>query len=942
MIIHSISDDSRSREQLVQELEALRGQLTIENQRNRELSAELIRERKKAQQVFQQSHMELSSSKARYDWILEQVGIGTWFNELPFGRLTWDSQTKRLFFTPADTEPTIGLFWSRIHPDDRERTRLAVERAIHERTLYAIDHRAVNPETGEVRWIRSTGRATYGRDGTPQCFDGINYDISGRKRAEDELIYKSELLQRIFDNIPVLLVMWDPRPKRFTLNRHAETVLGWTSTDANTGDFLNKVFPDTAGPAEATAYMRSLMHGWRELSVTTKDGGSVPSSWSNMFLADETMICIGVDLRERNRALQALQESENNFRVALKNSTFVPSRFDRELRYQWIYNSHPDFETVSVVGKRDDELDDTESAKRLVMLKGQVIESGIGVREKIGFKRSDGIRSYDFMIEPLFDLAGIVVGGTSIAFDITERELAEDAVRESEERLRFALENSHIGAWELDLVNQAIHRSLEHDRIFGYTEPLPEWTYRMFLEQVLPEDRAAVDAKFHEAMAIPGHWSLECRIRRADGEVRWLWVAGRLRLDAAGGALQLTGVLKDITERKQAEEGLHRFNETLEQQVAERTVLASSRARQLQALAVELIEAEERERQRIAGLLHEDLQQLLAGARFTLQSTRHPDPALEEVQRILEESIRKARQLSHELSPAVLHQSGLTAALEWLCAHKREKFGLTVELDNQTVKQVESAPLKAFAFRTVKELLFNIVKHAGVNSARVTLAGSESEFVITVSDFGKGFDVSTMEAHSPKAGLGLLSLRERASYIGGSLSIESTLGQGSRITLSIPTTIDRAADPIPAAEDEGRIFMTEEIVKMVDKQSIRLLFVDDHKVMRQGLIRLISGQPDIEVVGEAANGREALELARQFRPDTILMDISMPGMDGIDATRRIKAEMPQVRVIGLSMFEDEQSARQMRDAGADGFVIKTASAAELLKAIYGIDDSRQQ
>jgi CheY-like chemotaxis protein len=187
-----------------------------------------------------------------------------------------------------------------------------------------------------------------------------------------------------------------------------------------------------------------------------------------------------------------------------------------------------------------------------------------------------------------------------------------------------------------------------------------------------------------------------------------------------------------------------------------------------------------------------------------------------------------------------------------------------------------------------------------------------------------------------------LSLRERASYIGGSLSIESTLGQGSRITLSIPTTIDRAADPIPAAEDEGRIFMTEEIVKMVDKQSIRLLFVDDHKVMRQGLIRLISGQPDIEVFCEAANGREALELARQVRPDTILMDISMPGMDGVDATRRIKAEMPQVRVIGLSMFEDEPSARQMRDAGADGFVIKTASAAELLKTIYGIDDPKQQ
>jgi YesN/AraC family two-component response regulator len=83
-----------------------------------------------------------------------------------------------------------------------------------------------------------------------------------------------------------------------------------------------------------------------------------------------------------------------------------------------------------------------------------------------------------------------------------------------------------------------------------------------------------------------------------------------------------------------------------------------------------------------------------------------------------------------------------------------------------------------------------------------------------------------------------------------------------------------------------------------------VLFADDHKVMRQGLIRLISGQPDIEVAGEAANGKEAVELARQLRPDVILMDISMPVMDGIEATRRIKTEMPEVRIVGLSMFED--------------------------------------
>jgi len=106
-------------------------------------------------------------------------------------------------------------------------------------------------------------------------------------------------------------------------------------------------------------------------------------------------------------------------------------------------------------------------------------------------------------------------------------------------------------------------------------------------------------------------------------------------------------------------------------------------------------------------------------------------------------------------------------------------------------------------------------------------------------------------------------------------------------------------------------------------------------VMRQGLIRLIEGQPDIEVVGEAANGRQAIDRARQLHPDVVVMDISMPVMDGVEATRLMKSEFPDIRVIGLSMFEDEHIARTMHEAGAEAFVSKTASSAELLKAIYG-------
>jgi PAS domain-containing protein len=101
---------------------------------------------------------ELRHSRERLAWVLDTTGIGLWFNTLPLGRLNWDVCTHELFFVPPGVEPTVDLFWARLHPEDREPTRLAVEAAIRDRTLYSIDHRAVDPATGEVHWIRSAGR----------------------------------------------------------------------------------------------------------------------------------------------------------------------------------------------------------------------------------------------------------------------------------------------------------------------------------------------------------------------------------------------------------------------------------------------------------------------------------------------------------------------------------------------------------------------------------------------------------------------------------------------------------------------------------------------------------------------------------------------------------------------------------------------------------------
>jgi len=113
----------------------------------------------------------------------------------------------------------------------------------------------------------------------------------------------------------------------------------------------------------------------------------------------------------------------------------------------------------------------------------------------------------------------------------------------------------------------------------------------------------------------------------------------------------------------------------------------------------------------------------------------------------------------------------------------------------------------------------------------------------------------------------------------------------------------------------------------------KVLLVDDHVVVRQGLKALLTDEPDLEVVGEASNGREAMESLEKLGPDVLLMDISMPGLNGIEATRQIKQRYPQVKVVILSMHANEEYVFQVLQAGAAGYVLKQSDSLEVLTAI---------
>jgi signal transduction histidine kinase len=369
------------------------------------------------------------------------------------------------------------------------------------------------------------------------------------------------------------------------------------------------------------------------------------------------------------------------------------------------------------------------------------------------------------------------------------------------------------------------------------------------------------------------------------------------------------------------------------------------RSQQLRELASELTLAEQRERRRLAEVLHDHLQQLLVGALFQLaRLEKVKDPAVRQaatgLHDLIDQSIECSRSLTGELSPPILHEGGLVPALEWLALWMEQKHGMAVVLQADEQAEPDTEDTKVLLFQAIRELLFNAVKHAQVKTVHVEVKQIDGQVRARVADEGVGFDPQAVRGRTGRTGgFGLFSIRERLDLLGGQMEVDSSPGHGSRFTLRAPVRRIVPGEPAGQADELPR----PRISKVADSppptgtcdagRRIRVLLADDHLVVRQGLARLLKGEPDIEVVGEASDGVVAVELARRLLPDVVTMDISMPRMDGIEATRILHAELPGVSVIGLSMFEEAERAVAMRQAGAVNYLAKNGPADALIEAI---------
>ncbi len=525
---------------------------------------------------------------------------------------------------------------------------------------------------------------------------------------------------------------------------------------------------------------------------------------------------------------------------------------------------------------------------------------------------------------------------------VAARQEAERAARELEDskaRFQSHVENAGLAVIEWDRDFIITRWAGEAERLFGWSASERLGLRIADLGIVYEPDIPLVQATMAKLTSGPtGHVVSSNRNVTRDGRVIHCTWYNSVQTDSDGKMASVFSLVQDDTARVEAERFVRELNETLERRVADRTAEVRDLADQLRALAAELTQAEQRERKRLASILHDHIQQLLVAAQMQLEMMKRAEGRLapsgiQGVESIINEAIAASRSLTVELSPPVLHQAGLAAGLSWLAIRMEEKHGFTVRVRADQAAEPTDENLRILLFESVRELLLNAAKHSGVRDAEVIMVRSPDHFTrIVVEDYGRGFDPRVVDLRRATGGFGLFSIQQRLAHVGGRLELESTLGEGTRAILMTPLPRMPLAGvelPLPRAH----AYEPDALRVRGKSRRIRVVLADDHAIVRQGLSSLLQSAPDLDVVGEATNGREAVELARRVRPDVILMDVNMPEMDGIEATALIVGEMPDIRVVGLTMHGSPEVSSALLKAGAISCLTKGGRAEELIDSI---------
>lgn len=510
----------------------------------------------------------LREAKERAAFVRQASGVGFWYCDLPFDVLQWDELVKSHFHLQPDASVTIDTFYARIHPNDREPTRRAIEQSIASRTSYDTEYRTVAPDTGAVKWVRAIGRTFYAADGSPTRFDGVTLDVTEQKQAQERLRVSEEQYRTLFNTMDEGFCVIE-----FLDGPHGP-LSDYIHVAANPAYMANAGISDIVGqkvreivPEEAEAWVETyrtvLLTGepvrfQRELVAT---GRYLDLAAFRVEPADRRQVAVLFkDITFRKQAEERLKESESRLRLALSAARMVAWEWTpSDGRLHVSENATEVFGLPAGVGLTGIDQGiallhpDDVAAYRATFQKA-IAERGIYLTQYRLVRPDD--RRVIWIEErghAVFDQPGGNVRLFGVATDVTERMRAEERLRASEEQLRLAVEAAKLGLWSLDLKSLVMTCSDECKENYG-RQPNEQFNYDDLWNSVHPDDLDRVRETVRQAIETRTDYDTEYRIHWPDGSLHSALVRGRATYAPDGTPMAMTGVSLDITDRRRAEQ----------------------------------------------------------------------------------------------------------------------------------------------------------------------------------------------------------------------------------------------------------------------------------------------------------------------------------------------------------------------------------------------------
>jgi len=328
------------------------------------------------------------------------------------------------------------------------------------------------------------------------------------------------------------------------------------------------------------------------------------------------------------------------------------------------------------------------------------------------------------------------------------------------------------------------------------------------------------------------------------------------------------------------------------------------------------------ERERIGRELHDNLGQVLgyvntqsqaALAQLEQGQAAQTRAALAQLARVAQTAHTDVRQYILGIRTTHVTPLNFFAELDEYLSSLRALYSFNVQLSlpEDWVASPFAPEVETQLLRILQEALTNCRKHAHPAEARVRFTLQAGQAEVMIEDNGPGFDLDQVE---PNTHFGLGIMRERAAGVGGSVAIDSRPNSPTRVVVRMPCALPTA---------------------LTSPTGVRVLIADDHLLYLEGLSNLLATR-GVQVVGKAHDGLEAQELARTLLPDLILMDVQMPNCDGLEATRRIKAERPEIKVVMLTMSASGETLFGALKAGASGYLLKNMEGEQFFRELQQV------